>query len=92
MHGYTLMVALNACLLLVAPGVIGKEVKEGDETSQANETEEREKPAHELRTGPEERPEGPARRDPSDHIDDHLRTQELLEKPVEIPERFEQEK
>lgn len=89
MYAHISIAALSVCLLLVALTAIGKE---GEEERQ-NEAEELERARHELKLDPGETPEGPAKRNPREHIDEHLRTQELLERhPVEIPDRFEKKK
>ena len=90
MHEYSAAVALSACLFFTASLVIGKE---GDEVGQRDEKEERKSPGPELRIDPRDRPEGPAKTDPSEHINEHLRGQELLDLyPVEIPDRIEKKK
>jgi|GEM_PF-6082777 len=91
MHAYVSTAAFSICLLLVAPSVIGNEEKRGQE-KQTDEADELGRARHKLRAGPEETPQGPTKRHPNQHIDDHLRTEKLLDSHLlEIPDRFEKE-
>ena len=90
MHAYPTIVVFTVCLLLVAFMATGKEEGDSDETSVNRD---RKGEHHQLKRDTGERAEGPAKRDPSEHIDEHLRGQELLDLyPVEIPDRFEKKK
>lgn len=91
MQGKGLVPVLAVVVLTTTPLASGTQKEEADEPAGEDKPE---SDPHELRMGPEEQSErqSPAGQDSVRRIDEHLRLEQLLERPVEVPEQTGKEK